>query len=513
MPDGTINIYIDSSFVTVTGGATDSFLEYRATLADNIGEGTLPAYYTVAAGVSGSLNYLANFFTSSSGTTTSGYINTVSDLTLSSSGTLASGGLIVCLTDYAIPTTSSGKTNYINSNSYYYTGITKTSGTQNSKIGYTVGSQARYFKSYISSLYSPQGKSSLIDLASYYAALSGTQDLANLLTYLTLASGLQDIGYVDAFIESFFAGYVFHDWPADIVCGLVGTKYASDFDVELAKGWVVDWPSEVICGIPTGGMLSYFDMYVGVVMQPRVDFDVELTLGRIEHILWEIYCGLQRVKHATNFEVDLLSLKISDLSIVEGQYVDADGTLCVDITDDVYNVVAGGCYFTLGDTVVSGILTTIDGGYRLCYNPVDSFVSILDTVVFTARAENDHGDILTKDFYLTSGYVVEYDNVGQDYGWGNKIIIRMAAENFASCPKTGVFAYEVETVAKESRDLVAIITGWPVMPYQDLPVVINPQSTAFFYGKTFKVELKAKDYAGNEMVPFVFEFKIEDKPN
>jgi hypothetical protein len=513
MPDGTINIYIDSSFVTVTGGSTNAFLEYRAAQADNFGYGMLQAYYTLAAGVSGSLNYLADFFASSSGTTTSGYINAVSDLTLSSSGTLASGGLIVCLTDYSIPTTSSGKTNYIDSNSYYYTGITKTSGSQDGKVGFTAGSQARYFKSYISSLYSPQGKINLIDLESYYAALSGTQDLNDLLTYLTLASGLQDIGNVNAFIESFFAGYVLHDWPADIICGLAGFKFASDFDVELAKGWAVDWPSEIICGIPTGGMLAYFDAHAGVVMQPQVDFDVELVLGRIEHIYWEVYCGLKDTKHATNFEVSLLSLKISDLSIVEGQYVNADGTLCVDITDDVYNVVAGGCYFTLGDTVVSGILTTIDGGYRLCYNPVDSFASILDTVVFTARAENDHGDVLTKDFYLTSGYVVEYDNVGQDYGWGNKIIIRMAAENFASCPKTGVFAYEVETVAKESRDLIAIITGWPVMPYKDLPAIINPHSTAFFYGKTFRVELRAKDYSGNEMVPFVFEFKIEDKPN
>jgi hypothetical protein len=28
-----------------------------------------------------------------------------------------------------------------------------------------------------------------------------------------------------------------------------------------------------------------------------------------------------------------------------------------------------------------------------------------------------------------------------------------------------------------------------------------------------KVEIRAKDYAGNEMEPFIFEFRIEDKPN
>jgi hypothetical protein len=513
MPNDAITIYVDSSFVTVTGGSVDPSVDYGVILADSFGYGMLPTYFTISGSVSGTSDYFIDFFIQVSGTTTSGYIDSKADLTLSSSGTLASGGLIVCLTDYAVPVVSGGRTNYIDSNSYYYTVATKTSGIKNYTVNYVRPSQHEYFTAFSSLFYSPQGKTSLIDLELYYAALAGEQTIIDLVSYLTVPSGLQDTGNTDAFTDIFFAGYVLYDWPTDIICGLAGFKFASDFDVELVKGWVVDCRGEVICGIPTDGTLAYFDAHAGVVMQPHVDFDIELILGRIEHVYWEVYCGLKSTKHATNFEVSLLSLKISDLSIVEGQYVNADGTLCVDITDDVYNVVAGGCYFTLGDTVVSGILTTIDGGYRLCYNPVDSFASILDTVVFTARAENSNGDILTKDFYLTSGYVVEYDNVGRDYGWGNKIIIRMAAENFASCPKTGVFAYEVETVAKESRDLFATIAGWPAMPYKDLPVIINPHSTAFFYGKTFRVELRAKDYSGNEMVPFVFEFKIEDKPN
>jgi len=41
---------------------------------------------------------------------------------------------------------------------------------------------------------------------------------------------------------------------------------------------------------------------------------------------------------------------------------------------------------------------------------------------------------------------------------------------------------------------------------------ISPQSTAFFYGKTFRVVLNARDFAGNRMEPYEFEFKIEDAP-
>jgi hypothetical protein len=45
-----------------------------------------------------------------------------------------------------------------------------------------------------------------------------------------------------------------------------------------------------------------------------------------------------------------------------------------------------------------------------------------------------------------------------------------------------------------------------------LPAKIYPHSTAYFYGKEFRVVVKAKDFAGNEMVPLVSSYKIEDKP-
>ena len=148
----------------------------------------------------------------------------------------------------------------------------------------------------------------------------------------------------------------------------------------------------------------------------------------------------------------------------------------------------------------------------MCYGADDFFASVLSATEFKVMARNNNGNVNWKSFYLTTGYNVEYDNIGQDYGHGNKVIIRMSAENFASCPAVGVFAYETEVVANESRDLQASIFAKPQLFTSNLRAGIYPNSTAYFYGKVIKVEVRAKDYAGNEMEPFIFEFRIEDKP-
>jgi hypothetical protein len=149
----------------------------------------------------------------------------------------------------------------------------------------------------------------------------------------------------------------------------------------------------------------------------------------------------------------------------------------------------------------------------MCYDPIDNFASILGATTLTVHAQNDNGDILERDFYVTSGYLVEYNNEVQDYGFGNTVVVRMTAENFASCPLTNTDAYWFTTVQKVTKDLTATIVGIPWGEF-DLGASIVPQTdTIYFYGKVFTVEIRAKDFAGNEMTPYIFEFQIEDKPD
>jgi hypothetical protein len=135
-----------------------------------------------------------------------------------------------------------------------------------------------------------------------------------------------------------------------------------------------------------------------------------------------------------------------------------------------------------------------------------------------AYGSNDNGDTASHAFYLTYGYVVEYVNRpqgGWDLGYDSSVVVRASAENMASCPIKNAEAFWFETESRPNKHLGARIVGIPTTEFTDvrgLSATIYPQSTAFFYGKKYTVVLRAKDFAGNEMEPFEFEFKIEDEP-
>jgi hypothetical protein len=164
-----------------------------------------------------------------------------------------------------------------------------------------------------------------------------------------------------------------------------------------------------------------------------------------------------------------------------------------------------------------GVTTSgITDGLRVFYDPSNDFDTLEGPTVITAHGENNNGDVLEQDFNLTFGYIVEYENFerfGWYYGQGTQVVVRMSAENLATCPADTADAYWFETREMDRRELTAEIIGsysWDAS--ENLSASIYPQSTAYFYGKVFRVKLTAKDLAGNEMEPLEFEFKIEDKP-
>jgi hypothetical protein len=100
-----------------------------------------------------------------------------------------------------------------------------------------------------------------------------------------------------------------------------------------------------------------------------------------------------------------------------------------------------------------------------------------------------------------------------DYGFGNKIIVRVTAENYASCPKISSLAWDFDSREQFNNDLGASIVGrFQAYDYGDMPAEIYPKSTAYFYGKEFRIVLNVKDFAGNKMEPLILSYRIEDKP-
>ncbi len=137
--------------------------------------------------------------------------------------------------------------------------------------------------------------------------------------------------------------------------------------------------------------------------------DVDTTTsGTIKHINYDLYCTLRRVPYVP-FDIDLYSLKISNFYPEVGSYVEAEDIISVDVTDDVYNVVTSGTYFTVSGTRMPVTFSGINNGYTMYYDSPNDYDSLLGSTDVLVHAENDNGDILEQFFYITYGYRVLYE--------------------------------------------------------------------------------------------------------
>lgn len=501
-----IDIYIDGSFLSAVSGTLFLKVSCPVFYADNIGEGISPVYFSCPYESYGFLDILSFF--SAAEPSVSGSINMIANCFLDSSfyGTQSDFYSV-----YFTPGVSGGWSSSRDALGFYNTGQYKVDGFQVKEVKCFIGREYNYFTSvYLGYSVSEE----LVDvkefLFSYTSATGILYDLSFSTNVNFIEASIFD-GFLSAFVDSSFAGYILNSALFQSICGLPTVQLGSVFDTELIDGLTISTPFQTILGLSNSGVISSFESMSGGVSLWGIFLDVGLASGDFSYISTESFCGEFSVNNFVLFDVDLLSLKISDLSVAEGQFIGIDGVLCVDIVDDVYAVDPLGCYFVIDDVTVSGILSPIPDGYRMCYSPDDLFARILSATEFKVVARNINGDVNWRSFYLTSGYHVEYDNVNQDYGHGNKIVIRMAAENFASCPALNIFSYETEVSPSAAFDLPAYIFARPQLFYKNLSASVYPNSTAYFYGKKIKVEIRARDYAGNDMDPFIFEFRIENK--
>jgi len=521
MPNDTINIFVESSFTAPASGTEDAYAAYLTRDNDNIGRSDSTAELTLATTVSGYKDALTEYQAIVSGT--EDFTSTAATFELE---TVVSG-VLEALTEYSTPSTS-GIPGQRDAQAEYFAHDTKTSGSLDPRADTTMGDAYVVSDNIFNTYWIFPESSGIFDhLALYtagndydptdsesYVVISGTDDQPAKFTMGTLISGGTIIEYVDITL----AGYPFDFFPNDLsyrfeaYAGTETTDGEHEFEAEVISGALDRLDLDLYSTAAASGVV-HSDAYCGLVDLVSYSAEAQTISGTISYYFSNIYCGTQAAQ-GFSFDVQLLSLKISNFSLAVGEYVNSTATICVDVTDDVYNVVTSGTYFIIDSTVTSGTFTPITNGYRMCYDPVDDFASILGSTTFTVHAQNDHGDTLERDFYLTSGYIVEYDNIDQNYDYESQVVVRMTAENFASCPITGVHAYWFTTAPQPfSRvDLGATITATP-HDQSELAAQLMPDTgLIYFYGKTFRVEVQAKDSAGNEMTPYIFEFRIEDKP-
>jgi len=177
----------------------------------------------------------------------------------------------------------------------------------------------------------------------------------------------------------------------------------------------------------------------------------------------------------------------------------------VDVIDTIYGISVSGTYFIHDGQVVPTTHSGIAGGYRCYYTP--SGVYSDGTIDLTIHAENTSSGVAEQTFHLLYGYNVTFDEL-IDWGPHTEVITTIRASNLAFCPNTEAESFYFETTDLWSTDLRATIN--PV-GYVDLNASIYPQSTFFFYDRTYIVTISGvKDYHGNEMEPYTFSFRVEN---
>ncbi len=523
MPNDSINLYIDSTFSTTSDGGEDVSAELTLADADVIGSYNMPVVYTTSASTPAMqlLNVAYTTSSSISGTAEQDveyYVNTLAS------------GVYTSLVDYSIGITISGSLDkIIDCFLAGDTGISGvpgvTLGAQNAVIDYIVGENFEGLSdiNISTSFWRWPSISGSDNIPTQYTYLMGINTGIERTVYITMASmATMNSGTQSGYVDVEFAGWVNYPLTSDLFCTLQSLNKSVLTDTTTISGVVQDFILDVFSGVVASGTLNS-DLYCCLSDFAGINTDLNTVLGIVNDFNCDLYSSVYASGTLT-CDIDLLSLKISNFQPEMDEYVLGNGYISVDITDDIYNVL------TSSGTTCSGSCLKVDGvavpitfssitdGYRMFYDPVDDFSSITGTTEFLVHAENSNGDVLERSYYLVAGYLVDYDNLerlGFDYGYETQVLVRMSAEDLATCPTFSAESYWFETEGLKGRDLGAGITG--ILPdivsaETDLSASIRPKSLAYFYGKTFRVVLTCRDFSGNEMEPYEFEFRIEEVP-
>lgn len=522
MPDDTSIIWVDATFVGSEDTLFDTSVVYTTATADVIGGYSIPVVYSTEGTEDNELDTIVVYFQNL--TTFSGIDTTYVEYYSSPPATLS--GLVSSIVEYnsGMDATISGTKNI---NVIFSTGYSSISGSLNSRVVFTAGSNLQSFKDTVVYFWNRPTFSGIIEKWVNYTNFCGSYGPGGF--PITSFSGINDrlvqygqegleerFGAIDRIVEIYFAGWPSWTFNTDVWSTILDLSGPFPFDVDTISGGLLPHYTEVYSCALTSSGISY-DIFCSLMDLASLDYDVNIIPGRVWAVESDVYSALTG-SEGLNFNVDLYPLKISNFMPAVGEYTTASGFISVDVTDDECPVSISGTYFIVDGATVSGTFTPIVDGYRMFLNPEDDFASFNGPTLITVHGEDECGRSLEVDYYLTFGYIVKYENhenesYGIDYGFDNKVVVRVTAEDYVSCPKLSSLAWDFDSRGLFNNDLGASIVGrFHADDFDNLSANIYPQSTAYFYGKEFTVVVNAKDFAGNQMEPLILTYKVEEKP-
>jgi len=180
----------------------------------------------------------------------------------------------------------------------------------------------------------------------------------------------------------------------------------------------------------------------------------------------------------------------------------------VDVVDHSYGISTSGSYFLYNGVQVLTTFSGIVDGYTMYYTPS----SVVSSGVFTitAHVQNTNSEVSEETYNLLYGYNALFNEL-VDWGSNRQVDVLVQASNDVMCPNLEGEGFYFTTAELSSTNLGASIRA---IESVDLNAVIYPQSTAFFYSKKYKIRIEGiKDFSGNEMGVYEFEFTIQDPPD
>jgi len=457
-------IYVDASFLAPGDSSTSTDVELTLAEADVIGAYNIAIDYETTAAGTGILYHTVEYFKTLG--LISGTISRYVDIFVAS---VTTSGFEVCLVDYSVGDGTISGTGYTYIDCFLagelYGVPVVTSGYQFTHIEYTSGQMFIGYtdENILMEYWTSVGVSGTEDLEVGYRYFSSANTTTNKIADVSFGSlTSMTSGSVRAYIDSHFAGWVNYPLDSDVFCTVGSEKYI-DSDLVVINGGMDYYPLDILSGaVARGTVIS--DIFCCLLEYLSIDHELTVISGTIDKLDFDLWCGLD-LSSALSFDVDLLSIKISNFLPAEDEYNFSSDGISVDLTDDIYNVLTvSGTYLEVDGVVVSTTFSGITNGYRMYYNPVEGFGNLDGSTEFLVSAENSNGDILTRSYYLTSGYYVDYENYDKlNYGYEKEIVVRMSAENLATCPKLSADAYWFVSEHLKPKDLGASIVG--VLPH------------------------------------------------
>lgn len=518
MANDTNNIWLDSTFTSPLDNKEDVDISFTIGDSDNIGSYSFPVVYTTAQTIPASTDIILEYFNEV--TSVSGVVN-ISSYYYVPSIILSTSLFDMSLEYNAGDTTASG---YMNYDMIYFTGYNVVSGSLNNIMAFTAGLNIFYYNNVPIDIWNVVSISGGLDYWANYTNFSGNIGPGGIpVPYYTTAwdiynkyntgSSNKTGGDLNNVVDVTFAGWVNFPFLTDIYSSYLGFYKICDCEATTISGNV----AAIYGSIYSSSLRKtqvLLDVYSCLHDLSLIYSDVETRDGRIGFINSDLF-SCNDTNKPINMEVNLYSLKITNFSLDVGEYTTASGFITVDVVDDTCPISASGTYMFLNGFELPISFEIIENGYRLKYDPDDDFTSIDGPSELVVHTENECGDWIEDSFYLTIGIVAEYENYkdkGLDFYYGRDVLTRISAEDTASCPSVNSYAWTFRSRELVSKDLSASIFADSFgSNTKELSAEIYPLSTAYFYGREFKLVLNAQDFSGNTMETFVLNYKIENK--